>query len=576
MVEDFCKLVLYLTFFCVLCMFYGMPIHIIRDVALTIRSFYKRITDFLRYRHATRDMNEKYPDATSAEIGSGDVCIICREQMRAWQAPVAQGTANAEGVAPAGSRPVAVDERLRPKKLPCGHILHFSCLRSWLERQQNCPTCRQPVLTSTSEVPSVNPRAFDRQAQAQGQMNAGENGGQIQAPGAGANRIRIFNLGPFRLGFGAGQDIQGLAQQLNNQPVQQPQQPHELQANRIVQQVGLGMRFGRHPVNVTHQQMGSSGDPQSVPIQLQSIEQQLMHDINELRLQADELTLVRALQGELARLRIARSYPSTAQTGSVPHGSQSRHLVPSWTPVPAVALPPGPAIQTFSANGVQARLDAGRPDLPPGLTLPDGWTMLPLQRIATNLPMAGPSSTSPLNSSTWSHSNTGAAAPSDTIPVLSNNSVGAGQQRVAEPSVALPIPNVWSSIPHARSVSQTPSSSPARLHDRPAESGPVSGGRPNRPGDADTEPSVEGKSSTADRPAAAYDAMDAASDSIPRWGSGVVGNNDDLGLEGGAPSSDTPGVLDPDQIEIRAAADRRAAKGKGRATTVEDASEEND
>jgi E3 ubiquitin-protein ligase synoviolin len=24
--------------------------------------------------------------------------------------------------------------------LPCGHIFHFHCLRSWLERQQTCPT----------------------------------------------------------------------------------------------------------------------------------------------------------------------------------------------------------------------------------------------------------------------------------------------------------------------------------------------------------------------------------------------------------------------------------------------------
>ena len=28
------------------------------------------------------------------------------------------------------------------KKLPCGHIFHKSCLRSWFQRQQTCPTCR--------------------------------------------------------------------------------------------------------------------------------------------------------------------------------------------------------------------------------------------------------------------------------------------------------------------------------------------------------------------------------------------------------------------------------------------------
>jgi E3 ubiquitin-protein ligase synoviolin len=35
---------------------------------------------------------------------------------------------------------------MTPKKLPCGHIFHFYCLRSWLERQQSCPTCRRTVL----------------------------------------------------------------------------------------------------------------------------------------------------------------------------------------------------------------------------------------------------------------------------------------------------------------------------------------------------------------------------------------------------------------------------------------------
>ena len=32
------------------------------------------------------------------------------------------------------------------KKLPCNHIFHTSCLRSWFQRQQTCPTCRMDVL----------------------------------------------------------------------------------------------------------------------------------------------------------------------------------------------------------------------------------------------------------------------------------------------------------------------------------------------------------------------------------------------------------------------------------------------
>lgn len=34
------------------------------------------------------------------------------------------------------------------KKLPCGHIFHTACLRSWFQRQQTCPTCRLNILRS--------------------------------------------------------------------------------------------------------------------------------------------------------------------------------------------------------------------------------------------------------------------------------------------------------------------------------------------------------------------------------------------------------------------------------------------
>jgi len=59
----------------------------------------------------------RYPWATPEELAASDkVCIICREEL------------------------------VEAKKLSCGHMFHFACLRSWLERQQACPTCRASVL----------------------------------------------------------------------------------------------------------------------------------------------------------------------------------------------------------------------------------------------------------------------------------------------------------------------------------------------------------------------------------------------------------------------------------------------
>lgn len=48
--------------------------------------------------------------------------------------------------------------------MPCNHIFHTSCLRSWFQRHQTCPTCRLDILrptpptTQNSNVPaSITP-----------------------------------------------------------------------------------------------------------------------------------------------------------------------------------------------------------------------------------------------------------------------------------------------------------------------------------------------------------------------------------------------------------------------------------
>jgi E3 ubiquitin-protein ligase synoviolin len=133
-IPDFLKLATYLLFFLLIVALYGLPLNIIRDVYLTGRSFITRLRALIRYRAATRNMDERYPDATEQEMSATTdrTCIICREEM------YYQGI-SATGVQPEAPLP-ADGPNMTPKKLPCGHIFHFYCLRSWLERQQNCPT----------------------------------------------------------------------------------------------------------------------------------------------------------------------------------------------------------------------------------------------------------------------------------------------------------------------------------------------------------------------------------------------------------------------------------------------------
>lgn len=127
---DFLKLTTYLVFFTIIITFYGLPLNIVRDVYITARSFIARLQALHRYQTATRNMDQRYPNATEDEMTamSDRTCIICREEMVV-----------PEAVDPP-QRPVPEGPNTTPKRLPCGHIFHFHCLRSWLERQQSCPT----------------------------------------------------------------------------------------------------------------------------------------------------------------------------------------------------------------------------------------------------------------------------------------------------------------------------------------------------------------------------------------------------------------------------------------------------
>ncbi|CAL5038166.1 unnamed protein product [Urochloa decumbens] len=124
LVSDLVHLSLYMLFFIAIFLNYGVPLHLIRELYETFRNFKIRIADYVRYRKITSNMNERFPDASAEELNASDAtCIICREEMTT------------------------------AKKLLCGHLFHVHCLRSWLERQHTCPTCRAPI------IPADNGRA---------------------------------------------------------------------------------------------------------------------------------------------------------------------------------------------------------------------------------------------------------------------------------------------------------------------------------------------------------------------------------------------------------------------------------
>ncbi|KIW19993.1 hypothetical protein PV08_00568 [Exophiala spinifera] len=349
---DFFKLVIYLAFFFILLVFYGLPIHILRDVFLTMRSFLKRISDFMKYRTATRDMNARYPDATADEIGREDVCIICREEMHPYQPQAAQE----------GQRPNPVAERMRPKKLPCGHILHFSCLRSWLERQQICPTCRSNV---------VAPNQGGGTGTGQGGA-AQPNGGQAQPHDRAGPRV--YQFGPLRIGVGVMRGIpamQDIQQHLADAAaVPQPPENGDRNANadpNAQRQPGIGLRWG------SGRRRRQGGTSRTTDARIDELAQQIQREAIQVARNTAELNVLQSMQAELARLRALRG-PVATDRNNVTQAANTSNRASSGVPDlhRAVRLDPG------SEDEI---LTAGSDRLPPGLVLPEGWSMMPLRPI---------------------------------------------------------------------------------------------------------------------------------------------------------------------------------------------------
>ncbi len=106
------KVITYIAFFALVCMHYGLPFHLIREVYGAYFSFQNKLMSFLKYLQLVRNLDGRFPDASQLELDNAGDCLVCRERLE------------------------------KGKKLPCGHVFHLDCLKSWLQHQQSCPLCR--------------------------------------------------------------------------------------------------------------------------------------------------------------------------------------------------------------------------------------------------------------------------------------------------------------------------------------------------------------------------------------------------------------------------------------------------
>ena len=375
---DFIKLMIYVVFLTVSITFNGLPMHIMRDVYLTFASFMKRVNDYMQYRRATSDMNTRYPDATTEEI-RGDACIVCRENMFAWEQPQANAPAQPAVGQPARAPPRR-DEGLRAKKLPCGHILHLRCLKSWLERQQMCPTCRRPVVTA----PPANPEA--QAGAAQGANPPAAQGAQQGQPQNGRPpvRARFFNLGPVRIGFANGPagQMNDIVNQMRNPQAQANQAGAQPAAQQGPNHLGLQEPYlaQAHGAAMHAPVIGVHGMPAvravaSTQMQLMQIEQRILQDAQNLQLEQQQVALLRVMEAEMARLR-AQYAPNQQLGGAGQYQS------------------PFPTTQEVLHGANAQSLSNGHENMPQGMVLPEGWTLMPLHRQEGATASTGPATAS--------------------------------------------------------------------------------------------------------------------------------------------------------------------------------------
>ncbi|KAM9351965.1 E3 ubiquitin-protein ligase AMFR [Symphorus nematophorus] len=89
---------------------------IFMQLRFLVQEVQKRIRRHHNYLRVLRNMETRFSVASADELAANnDDCAICWDVMSS------------------------------ARKLPCGHLFHSSCLRSWLEQDTSCPTCRMSL-----------------------------------------------------------------------------------------------------------------------------------------------------------------------------------------------------------------------------------------------------------------------------------------------------------------------------------------------------------------------------------------------------------------------------------------------
>lgn len=132
----------------------------IKDLVMDTVVLVKRGVDISTMWKNNAKLNDKLPDIIPEDLIDHDnICIVCMDDLvelsheRRHKVEVNNG--DDQHVLFTQEDINSMSKNKRPKILPCGHMLHFSCLKHWMERSQTCPTCRLSVFDENGNVKPV-------------------------------------------------------------------------------------------------------------------------------------------------------------------------------------------------------------------------------------------------------------------------------------------------------------------------------------------------------------------------------------------------------------------------------------
>lgn len=129
----------------------------IKDLIWDLILLIKMGIDLFKIWQNNKKLDDKLPDIIAEDlIGHDNICIVCMDDLvELSHRKKHEIDVGDDEITYTQDDIKTMSKRKRPKILPCGHMLHFGCLKHWMERSQTCPTCRLNVFDNDGNVKPV-------------------------------------------------------------------------------------------------------------------------------------------------------------------------------------------------------------------------------------------------------------------------------------------------------------------------------------------------------------------------------------------------------------------------------------